>query len=125
VGLNSLNWQFANAFCQNLITSNDIANGVVTHLLSIDSLTESIILNVYLKNLNVVTSFWTDGITLSSSKLKTWEWDNSTFTNYGYLKYNFNNTGNIFMVKNSSNNYEINDVSAEQTLGYICEAQGY
>jgi len=124
VGLNSLNWQDASAFCTSLITLNDQTNGVVTHLLSIDSLTESIIVNVYLTNLNVNPSFWTDGVTTLSSQLKIWHWNNATFSDYGYLKYTFNKMANIYLLKNSSNNYEIKDGPANTSMSYICEAQG-
>ncbi len=122
ISLNSLNWQDANTFCQSLITSKDKSDGVLTHLLSIDSLTESIILNLYLKNLNVISSFWTDGKISLSSKLKTWNWNNATFVDYGYLKFSFNNTDNIYIVKNASNNYEIRDIAPDKNLAFICEA---
>jgi hypothetical protein len=125
VGLDSLNWQDASTFCTSLITLNDQSNGVVTHLLSIDSLTESIIVNVYLTNLNFNPSFWTDGVTTLSSQLKIWHWNNSTFSDYGYLKYTFDKMANIYLLKNSSNNYEIKDGPANTSMSYICEAQGF
>ena len=122
VGLHLLNWQSAHNTCTNLITPLDQANGVITHLVSIDSLAESISLNIYLKNLNLASSYWTDGI--ASQNLKKWEWYNATFLNYGYLKYSFNGTGNVQLQKNSSSDFEIHDSIVDQTKAYVCEAQG-
>ena len=120
-----LNWSDANYFCQNLITPNDRANNVITHLLSIDSLTESVIVNFFLKNNNNNISYWIDGQALNTdNRLKKWSWSNRALYSFGYLKDSFDGQQNVYLWLNSSSEYELSDDNANITLGFICEAQG-
>ena len=118
-----LSWHNANLFCQHLITLADQAVGVTTHLLSIDSMTESIVVNLFLKTTHA--SYWTDGQASSSYPYsKKWSWNARAYVNYGYLKDSFRGLQNVYMKPNSSNDYELYDAASNSTFAYICEAQG-
>ncbi|CAF1025493.1 unnamed protein product [Didymodactylos carnosus] len=121
--VSNITWNNARNMCvndSNSLTSNFTGK---THLLSLESATESTSLMYWLKGWNIQDSFWIDGFASN----QTWTWSDQKITWYFNISEQmFNGNGSNYRIfyNQVQNEYNImDDIEVKQTH-YICEYQG-
>lgn len=119
----NMTWSNAQQYCANE-SSSIVTNqtGFITHLLALESATETISLIYWMKAWGIESQFWTDGVASSSS----WNWSEQAITWY------FNSSDRIFYGNGSNyrmiystaqRTYQIADETNNKISHFICEYQ--
>lgn len=109
----SFTWAQANATCR-------ASNG---HLLSLESLAETVALNFYLTGFFYTSNYWIDMVNTPSNGY-VWSWTRYAYEDFGYLKKTLSGLPYAYLRLNASSGYEIQENSGTATMGYICEEIG-
>lgn len=111
----------AKKMCTTSYNSTD--KTIVTHLLALESLAETIALSYWFKGFGYDVNFWTDGIRVNEFK-RAWSWNMQDYYQYGYLKDSaLTNKNDMYLYFNGTA-YEVRDDSGSSPMSFICEAQG-